>query len=223
MIEFPGPRSALVSLPVTPNQDGIARVLSLERAALEALPGLRATIPAFNRLLIEGAAKDWDPEHVEAVMGPLIERCLHETVSLIDGPTISIPVCYDPDLAPDLSEVARVNELTNEEVARLHSGTVYTVLATGFAPGFAYLGDLDDQLAVPRRTSPRSRVEAGSVGLADRRTGVYPSAGPGGWQLIGRVPPSFFSDAQTRLTRFEPGGRVEFRPIVRHEYEAEAG
>jgi len=221
VITFVGPHSALVTLPVTPDREGVARVLSLERAVIEALPGLRATIPAFNRLLIEGAANDWDPEGVRATIGPLVDRCLSDPVSPPEVATVSIPVCYDVEYAPDLSEVARVKGLTAEDVVRFHSGKTYTILATGFSPGFAYLGDLDERLALPRRSSPRRRVETGAVGIADRRTGVYPSAGPGGWHLIGRVPPSFFADAETRLARFEPGGSVEFRRISRDEYEDE--
>lgn len=220
MITFPGPCSAVVSLPVTPNREGIVRVLTLERAVVEALPGLRTTIPAFNRLLIEGVAKDWDPDLVRALVGSLVERCLTDAISLDESATVLLPVCYDVALAPDLEEVARLSELTVDEVASIHSGAVYTVLATGFAPGFAYLGDLDDRLAIPRRSSPRPRVEAGAVGIADRRTGVYPSSGPGGWHLIGRVPPSFFTNAEQRLARFEPGGAVEFRLMGRDEYEA---
>ncbi len=224
MITFPGPVSALVTLPVAPDRDGIARVLSLERFAQESLPGLRATIPAFNRLLVEGSPSDWDPGEVESVLEAGAQAALRAaptSPATAATATVSLPVCYDVDLAPDLEEVAEMAGLAAADVARLHSAAMYLVLATGFAPGFAYLGDVDARIAAPRRPTPRARVPQGAVGIADRRTGVYPAEGPGGWRLIGRVPAAFFEDPAERVARFTPGGSVEFRPIGRNDYEAE--
>lgn len=227
MITFPGPVSALVTLPVAPDRDGIARVLSLEGFAQESLPGVRATIPAFNRLLVEGSPRDWDPGEVESVLEAAARSALRASPTSPGPPTtasaatVSLPVCYDPDLAPDVEEVAATAGLATGEVARLHSSTTYLVLATGFAPGFAYLGDVDVRIATPRRPAPRARVPQGAVGIADRRTGVYPAEGPGGWRLIGRVPTALFEDPAERIARFTPGGSVEFRPIARSDYEAE--
>lgn len=225
MITFPGPVSALVTLPVAPDRDGIARVLSLEGFTQESLPGVRATIPAFNRLLVEGSPSDWDPGEVESVLEAGARAALRAPPTSPETPTtattVSLPVCYDPDLAPDLEELAATAGLATGEVARLHSSPTYLVLATGFAPGFAYLGDVDARIATPRRPSPRARVPQGAVGIADRRTGVYPAEGPGGWRLIGRVPTALFEDPAERIARFTPGGSVEFRPIARTDYEAE--
>ncbi len=222
MIAFPGPASALVTLPVPPDRDSVARILSLERFARDNVPGLRATVPAFNRLLVEGSPASWNPERIERVLAAGAVACLREDVpDRSPGDTVSLPVCYEPELAPDLERLAADAGMTVEEAARLHSGTAYTVLATGFAPGFAYLGDVDARLATPRRPTPRHRIAAGSVGIADRRTGVYPTAGPGGWQLVGRVPAALFEDAAERIARFTPGVSVRFRPIARKDYEAE--
>ena len=223
MITFPGPASALVTLPVAPDRDGIARVLSLERFAQENLSGVRATIPAFNRLLVEGTPSRWDPAEITSRLEGAARAALGDAPKTPRVATVSLPVCYDHDLAPDLEQVAAEAGLTAREVARLHSATTYLVLATGFAPGFAYLGDVDARIATPRRPSPRARVPTGAVGIADRRTGVYPTEGPGGWRLVGRVPPALFQDAAERIARFTPGGPVEFRPIGRKDYEAECG
>ena len=224
MITFPGPVSALVTLPVPADRDGIARVLGLERVARAALPDVRATIPAFNRLLIEGSPHSWDPEETEALLTAAAKECLHGAPAEPEaGDPVSLPVCYDPELAPDLNDLAASTALTVAEVARLHSRTTYVVLATGFAPGFAYMGDLDARIALPRLPTPRRRVEAGSVAIADRRTGIYPAAGPGGWRIIGRVPPALFADPAERISRFRPGGTVSFRMIDRRTYEAECG
>lgn len=226
MIAFPGPVSVLVTLPVAPDRDGIARVLSLERFAQDSLPGVRATIPAFNRLLVEGSPTDWDPGEVESVLEAGARAALRAAPTSptpAATATVSLPVCYHVDLAPDLEEVAEMAGLPAPDVARLHSSATYLVLATGFAPGFAYLGDVDARIATPRRRSPRARVPQGAVGIADRRTGVYPAEGPGGWRIVGRVPPALFKDAAERIARFTPGGSVEFRPVTRKDYEAECG
>lgn len=223
MITFPGPASALVTLPVAPDRDGVARVLSLERFARESLAGVRATIPAFNRLLVEGTPSRWDPDEIRNALESGARAALRaapETPVAVAG-TVTLPVCYDLDLAPDLEEVAASAGLSADDVARLHSATTYLVLATGFAPGFAYLGDVDARIATPRRPSPRARVPRGAVGIADRRTGVYPAEGPGGWRLVGRVPSALFEDAAERIARFTPGGTVRFRPVGRKDYEAE--
>ena len=221
MITFPGPASALVTLPVSADRDGIARVLRLERLALDALPEVRATIPAFNRLLIEGSPRSWDPAAVEARLSTAAKECVLAVPRIERGDPVTLPVCYDPELAPDIEDVSASAGLSVAEVARVHSGTTYVVLATGFAPGFAYLGDLDARIAMPRLATPRRRVEVGSVGIADRRTGIYPAAGPGGWRLVGRVPSALFADPTERIGRFRPGGTVVFRMIDRAAYEAE--
>ena len=223
MITFPGPASALVTLPVAPDRDGIARVLSLERFAQEDLPGVRATIPAFNRLLVEGTPSRWDPGEIRSWLEAAARDALQAAPKTPRAAKVSLPVCYDLDLAPDLEHVAAKAQLPPRDVARLHSTPTYLVLATGFAPGFAYLGDVDARIATPRRPSPRARVPQGAVGIADRRTGVYPTEGPGGWCLVGRVPSVLFEDAAERIARFTPGGPVEFRPIGRKDYEAECG
>ena len=198
-------------------------MLGLERFAQESLPGVRATIPAFNRLLVEGTPSRWDPAEITSRLEAGTRAALRDAPRTPRVATVSLPVCYDHDLAPDLEQVAAKAELSPREVARLHSTTTYLVLATGFAPGFAYLGDVDARIATPRRPSPRARVPAGAVGIADRRTGVYPTEGPGGWRLVGRVPTALFEDAAKRIARFTPGGPVEFRPIGRKDYEAECG
>lgn len=223
MITFPGPVSALVALPVAPDREGILRVLSLERFASEALPDLRVTIPAFNRLLLEGSPHSWDAGKVEATLAAGADRCLAEPARPGADDPVSLPVCYDPELAPDLEDVAAHADMSVDDVARLHSGAAYAVLATGFAPGFAYMGDVDARIEMPRLATPRPRVEPGSVGIADRRTGIYPAAGPGGWRLIGRVPPALFADPEERIARFRPGGTVAFQAIGRDEYEAAGG
>lgn len=127
-----------------------------------------------------------------------------------------IPVCYE--LGPDLPRVAELTKLTAEEVVRWHTGTVYTVYAIGFVPGFPYLGYLPEPLqGLSRLPSPRLRVEPGSVGLTGRQTGIYPLARPGGWNLIGKTPLQLV-DVEQNDFPIRVGDQVEFQPIALEQY-----
>ena len=131
------------------------------------------------------------------------------------GRILSIPVCYD---GADLPEVARLINATEDEVVALHSGPDYRVFAIGFQPGFPYAGYLPDRLAgIPRRTSPRARVPAGSVAIAGRQTGIYPAESPGGWHLLGRTPCRIV-DLESGFFPIEPGDFLRFEPITGGEF-----
>lgn len=132
-----------------------------------------------------------------------------------------IPCCYE--LGLDLGRIAGHAGLSEAEVIRLHSGTIYTVYAIGFCPGFPYLGYLPDPLCgVPRLATPRLRVEPGSVGLTGRQTGIYPLERPGGWNLLGRTP-LVLVDVAAGYFPLRAGDRVQFVPIDRAEFERRKG
>lgn len=220
-VSFPAPAAALLALPLKPDRETVARVLAAERLTREALPDLLRTIPAFNRLLIEGPPESWDEERVEAVLLAVARTVLAGSWRLPPVRQVELPVCYDAELAPDLEKVALRKGIAPADLARRHSERSYVVLATGFAPGFAYLGDLDAELALPRRASFRPQVPRGAVAVADRRTAVYPTEGPGGWHLVGRVPAAYFRDRAQVIDRFAPGCRVRFRQVTRSAFDAE--
>lgn len=135
-----------------------------------------------------------------------------------------IPVCYGGAVyGPDLAQVAAYHHLTPEEVIALHTQAVYTVYMIGFAPGFPYLGGLPEQIATPRRETPRSRVPAGSVGIAGAQTGIYPSVTPGGWQLIGRTYLPLFDPDREPPSRLQVGDRVRFVAISEEDYLSAQG
>ena len=140
-----------------------------------------------------------------------------------EGKLIELPVYYHPDVGPDLEIVARNKGLTVAEVIAIHAGRDYTVCAIGFAPGFAFLADVDARIATPRHERPRAKVVAGSVGIADRQTAVYPMDTPGGWHLIGRCPAPLYDPEQIPLSPFELGDRVRFVPVERHDYIERGG
>lgn len=133
--------------------------------------------------------------------------------------TVEIPVCYEGEFAPDLSFVAEKNGLTPSEVINIHASQTYRVYMIGFAPGFPYLGGMDEKIAAPRHATPRLSVAAGSVGIAGKQTGIYPLAMPGGWQIIGRTPVRLFDLQQNPPNRLAAGDLVRFIPIDRGQFD----
>jgi inhibitor of KinA len=131
---------------------------------------------------------------------------------------IRVPVCYDDAFGPDLAAVATAHGLPVPEVIDLHTSRPYYVYLIGFLPGFAYMGSVDERIATPRRSSPRTMVAAGSVGIAGEQTGIYPFDSPGGWQLLGRTPLRLFDASRSEPALLQPGDEVQFYPIDIAEY-----
>ncbi len=132
----------------------------------------------------------------------------------------TIPVCYDMQFGIDLELVAENAKLGVNEVIKMHSGTTYEVLMLGFLPGFAYLGNVDDSLRIPRKANPRQLVSAGSIAIADEMTGIYGAASPGGWHIIGRTPLSTFDINQNPPNFLSQGDTVSFLSISLDEFES---
>ena len=133
--------------------------------------------------------------------------------------TIEIPTVYGGIYGPELDYVAQFNGLTELQVIDIHSDTDYLVYAMGFTPGFTYLGGLSDKIVTPRLQTPRTEIPAGSVGIAEQQTGIYPIESPGGWQLIGRTPVNLFDSTKSPPVIVEPGDYIRFVPISSEEYE----
>jgi inhibitor of KinA len=159
----------------------------------------------------------FDPEHTRFADAEAALRQLKvDAAGSAAGKLHSIPCCYALNL--DLGRVAEATKLSPEEVVRLHASVEYTVYAIGFCPGFPYLGYLPPKLCgVPRLVSPRLRVEAGSVGLTGRQTGIYTEDRPGGWNLVGRTPLTLV-DVASGYFPLRTGDRVRFVPIDEAEY-----
>ncbi len=134
------------------------------------------------------------------------------------GRTVEIPVCYAEAFAPDLKALAAYLNLSVQDVIDLHTQPLYEVAMIGFVPAFPYLVGLPEQLYAPRHASPRLAVPAGSVGVAGRQTGIYPSETPGGWQLIGRTPIKLFRPDAEPPTVLQSGDMVKFYPISEREF-----
>src|SRR5262249_45597643 len=134
--------------------------------------------------------------------------------------SVEVPVCYDPEFAPDLDDVSRRTGRATKEVIDLHSTAEYRVACIGFVPGFPFLAGLAKELATPRRDTPRKEIPPGSVGIGGAQTGIYPLRSPGGWNLIGRTPLKLFDPTNNPPALLRAGDRVRFRAITREEFEA---
>lgn len=132
-----------------------------------------------------------------------------------EGQILELPVYYGEEVALDHQVMSEHTGLPFNEIVQRHSSQVYQVFAIGFTPGFAYLGNVDAQIAMPRKANPRLKVPKGSVAIADRQTAVYPKSSPGGWQIIGRTPLELFDPGSANLCPFEVGANVQFKPIDR--------
>lgn len=131
---------------------------------------------------------------------------------------VEIPVCYGGEFGPDLDYVAEHNGLTPDEVINIHSSGSYLVYMIGFAPGFPFIGGMSEQIAAPRRDTPRLKIPERTVGIAGMQTGIYPIETPGGWQLIGRTPVKLFRPMDESPTLLKAGDKIKFKPISLEEY-----
>ena len=131
---------------------------------------------------------------------------------------VEIPVCYGEELGPDIKYVAKHNNISVEEVIKIHTSGKYLVYMLGFAPGFPYLGGMNKKIATPRKETPRLKIPEGSVGIAGMQTGVYPIETPGGWQIIGRTPLQLFNIESSKKSLLKCGDIVKFKSISVNEY-----
>ncbi|MGO3700024.1 MULTISPECIES: 5-oxoprolinase subunit PxpB [Halomonas] len=139
------------------------------------------------------------------------------------GQLHEIPVWYDASVGPELPAVAQGAGLSIEQLIARHCGHDYCVFALGFAPGYGFMGLVDEDLATPRLKTPRRRVTAGSVGIAERQTAIYPLLSPGGWNILGRTAVPLFEYAKRGEPLLRPGDKVRFKAISQAEFEAAGG
>ncbi|WLH91906.1 5-oxoprolinase subunit PxpB [Pseudomonas sp. FP453] len=161
---------------------------------------LTALSPAQARALIDQALTDLQPQAQGS------------------GQCHVLPVWYDLSVGPELTLLSQRSGLSVDAVIRQHSAHEYQVFALGFAPGFAFMGLVDEILATPRLSTPRKRVAAGSVGIAERQTAAYPVVSPGGWNLIGRTPAKLFDRDRDGYSLMQPGDTVRFAPVDHAEF-----
>jgi KipI family sensor histidine kinase inhibitor len=212
----------LVVLADEPSEGATAAVLALREALAVSLPrGLVDLRPAYASLLVAFDPRTTTHAGVERAVTPLLSRPGIGLATAIR--TVEVAVCYGPECAADLADVARAADLSPEEAVALHAGASYRVAFLGFSPGFAYLLGLPPRLAMARLPAPRLEVPAGSVGIAGGQAGLYPRATPGGWRLVGRTPLPLFEATREPPSLLLPGDAVRFVPIGHRDFERLAG
>src|SRR5689334_13745210 len=191
------------------------RVLAFAQAVrAKEWEGVLDIVPAYASLTI----------HVDPLRLPvsnLSERLQHVAADVTapqPGRLHRIPVLYGGEGGPDLLEVAAFARQSVAETIQLHHSVLYRVYMLGFSPGFPYMGLVSASIAMPRLATPRTVVPVGSVGIAESQTGIYPSATPGGWRIIGRTPISLYQPQSPQPFLFSPGDSVQFYPIDEDEF-----
>jgi inhibitor of KinA len=174
------------------------------------------TVPAYQSLAIY-LKKDIDTSYfIESV-----SQILNESPATIDRPEreIHIPVCYDTEFGMDLEQMSELHDLSIKSIIAHHTKRLYPVYFIGFLPGFPYLEGLNPMISTPRKEKPRSIVKAGSVGIAGDQTGIYPIDSPGGWNIIGRSPISFFDVEKEKPAFLKAGDFIRFFSVSMSEYD----
>lgn len=180
---------------------------------LEVVPAFSSLTVFFDPLTVRQKFPDRVSGRAVADIVTVIIRGLPEIKAARSLQTFEIPVDFSAEAAPDLEFVAQNAGLSVSETVSLFTARTYRVFMLGFLPGFAYMGEIDERLAAPRRSTPRTKIEKGSVGIAGRQTGIYPLESPGGWQIIGRTDIELFTPDAAQPTLLSPGDEVRFRAI----------
>ena len=174
--------------------------------------------PSYRTILVQFDALKVDHADVILAIEKAVMPINSATPLKAQSQIIRLPVYYDDQTGPDLERIAQANDIENAQIVETHCMQLYDVYAIGFAPGFAYLGEVDERIAMPRLPSPRKKVPKGAVGIADQQTAIYPAESPGGWNIIGRCPINLFDPNASPVMPFQIGDRVQFMPISKEEY-----
>ncbi len=194
-----------------------ALVLALaDRIDAANIDGIVETVPTFRSLMVH-----YDPMRLPQAQLKSRLASLLEGLAPVQKPgrLWKIPACYDPSVGPDLAEVSERTGVPVDEVVALHTSVLFHVYMIGFLPGYGYLGDLPEKLALPRRQSPRVKVPPGSVAIAMTMSQVYALESPGGWHLIGRTPVPFWDLRREEPVLLRPGDKIQFYPVTLGEFE----
>ena len=217
-IEIAGENSSIVYFsdrPCSTTSSIISHTLSNLKTALA--DPLIDLVPSYTSLLVIYNPLLTDQQQIHKAIRHAIDDGQPDT-EIQTGRRIQLPVYYSVESGPDLQSLAQNAGLSIDTVIALHQQTEYLVYAIGFAPGFAYLGEVDPRIAAPRLATPRQKVPRGAVAIADRQTAVYPAQSPGGWNLIGLCPTVMFDPTQQPTTPVRVGDRVCFSAIDREQF-----
>jgi inhibitor of KinA len=229
-IFFIGDSAATIDFGNIINEDINKKAISLfNYLSQHPLEGTIEAIPAYSSVTIyvnvpllrkkispEKKVYEWVTRELHKIMLQDFEDTYREMN------VVRMPVCYEDEFAPDIHWLAEQNNISAQNIIRIHTSRQYRVYMLGFLPGFAYMAEVDDQIAVPRKPQPQW-ILAGSVGIAGKQTGIYPLNSPGGWQIIGRTPSKMFDKERAESCLLKAGDFVKFYPITRDEFEDHQG
>lgn len=216
-IEVAGEGAVIVYLDKVASSATIKKISQLKYRIANALgDSVVELVPSYASLLVIFDPLKSDYYAVKKALVTLLETNTDEVSH--SSKIIELPVYYSLESGPDLERLANRSGLSIEEVIEIHQQTTYQVFAIGFAPGFAFLGEVDERIACPRLTSPRAKVAKGSVGIADRQTAIYPNVSPGGWNLIGLCPQTLFNPNESPYLTYQVGDSVKFKGITQTEF-----
>jgi len=203
------------------------RVMALTTRVGESLGDkLYDLVPSYNSLMIYynvlSLSEDKLREQVRQLIEELAKNGFADSASA-ESTLHTIDVYYDPSVGPDLERAAKQTSLSIDDIIKMHTEQEYRVYAMGFAPGFAYLGELPEKLRLPRLDNPRTKIPAGSVAIAEAQTAVYPSPSPGGWNIIGRTAEALYDPKADNISPMKVGDRVQFKAVSKDEFEQAGG
>ena len=217
-ISIVGENSLIIYISQAPDERTIQKIALINRQLHEKLNKfIIDSIPSYISLLVT-----WDNLIIDYMnFKKKLVECLKNIAfenSPIKRDILKVPVYYSNVTGPDLENLAHQKHISTKELIEIHQNREYLVYAIGFAPGFAYLGNVDEKIAAPRKSTPRLKIPAGSVGIADQQTAIYPNSSPGGWNIIGRCPLELFKIGKDNDFRFSVADRVRFFSIDRNKY-----
>lgn len=217
-IQFAGDRSLLIKVGEEISRENHEKVhkIFLLLSSLK-VQSIQSIHPAYNSILITFDPCVVHPYQIKEIITSLLQQ--ENSVTIPESKIIKIPVCYSDEYALDISNVAKQNSLTIDQVIQFHSQPEYLVYFLGFSPGFPYLGEMSKEIATPRLATPRLKVTEGSVAIGGDQTGIYPISSPGGWNIIGRTPLKFFSPDKEEPTLLKMGDKIKFIPITKKEFQ----
>lgn len=214
-----GEQGIVIELGDTICADINARVHRLAKILVDAMGSdILEIVPTYRSLLIYFDPLKIQRQQLIQYIENMMENQTSNGIAIASRKVVYIPVCYDHEFGPDLQFVAQHNGLTVDEVITIHTSSPYLVYMIGFTPGFPYLGGMSERIATPRLEKPRTRIAAGSVGIAGSQTGFYPIDSPGGWRLIGRTPVQAFQPEAVQPFLFDAGVYLQFQAVTRQEY-----
>ena len=225
-IEVAGENSLIIYFGDTTAPEISAQVQQASRALAEALGDrIIDQVTSYASLLLIFDPLRCDHLNVQAVIRQTLKSIgisnaedANDTAASGASSCVELPVYYSEESGPELALISENSGLSIEEVIALHQSLTYRVYAIGFAPGFAFLGQVDERIATARLSTPRLKVPRGAVGIADRQTAIYPDVSPGGWNLIGLCPTRMFNPDATPTMPVSVGDEVRFKAISREEF-----